>query len=188
MYAASSGAVASRRRPARSGFPPAVYQRIRRKPQIYLQAKWGIEYRTGVKRGDAAACRMEKAPPHRGGALLHGRCCGGRGECRTSPINMYAAYVGAAVQRRRPPRSGRRPDSPMMMRRGIRIFPRTSGRACKGDRHPVRRRGRPAGQAPTLRGGSLLGGSCCRGAANAIHAQRYVFYPNLLYTTYPTLS
>ena len=57
----------------------------------------GIEYRTGAQRRDASGCRMEQAPTLRGGALLDGRRCVGRGECRTAPLNTYAAYVGAAA-------------------------------------------------------------------------------------------
>ena len=41
MYAADLGAAASRRRPLRSGSPPAVSRRARRKPRISLREKWG---------------------------------------------------------------------------------------------------------------------------------------------------
>ena len=53
------GAAASRRGPVRSGFRPAVSRSVRRTPQIFLQAKWGVGYRKGANRFDAEAGRME---------------------------------------------------------------------------------------------------------------------------------
>ena len=97
-----------------------------------------VEHRTGAKRGGAAACRMGKSPPLRGGGLLDGRCCGGRGECHTSPLNMYAAYVGAAMERRRP----LRPDLSRTARRAPRISLRENRGRVRGGRQAARSIGR----------------------------------------------
>ena len=64
--------------------------------------KLGIEYRTGVKRSDAAAGRTEQAPPLRDCVILYGRFCGGRAGRRASPQNMYSVVADAAASRRRP--------------------------------------------------------------------------------------
>ena len=47
-------------------------------------------------KGGRQAARRSGGP---NGALLNGRCCGGRGECHKSPPDMYAADVGAVSGR-----------------------------------------------------------------------------------------
>ena len=97
------------------------------------------------------------------GALLGGRCCGGRGEFHTYPPYMYAEDVGAAASRRRPVRSGfspvvsrrvrRKPKISLQSKRGGRV---KGGRQSANSTH-LRRICTPHLREPPLRGGALLG-------------------------------
>ena len=91
IYAAYLGTNASRRRPLRPGFRPGLCRAGRRSRKISLKVN-----RPRVK-GGRHASRLTSVPDGTGGALLNESCCGGRGECHTSPLDMYAKDVGAAA-------------------------------------------------------------------------------------------
>ena len=144
MYAAYVGAAALRRRPVWPASPPAVSRKVWRKAQISLQAIWGIEYGTGVKRSDASAGRKEQAPPS------------------THPHRI------CTPQMRAPPRRGG-----SLLGWGFRqLYPAGVGgsRNSLYRQNEVSREVRaPSGATQNLPNGALLRGVCCGGARLMAH-------------------
>ena len=91
-YAASSGPTASRRRPTRSATPrPSFTQRVRRNPQISLEATWEIDYRAGGKRRDACPPKWRRRRAVR---------CASSRRARQTPL-IAPAYVRRRFGRHR---------------------------------------------------------------------------------------